>query len=80
MSTYFYVVCHDHKEKCDAASRTAGGGVCHLCDSDHTLLPFLVAHCQCNIRVVSEHTEDDEELDYREWTAETVKEEIERER
>jgi hypothetical protein len=55
MNTYYYILCNDCKEKTPAASRTAGG-VCHLADSENTLLPFIIAHSDHNVAIVSEHT------------------------
>lgn len=65
MSTYYYLICDKHKEMCDGASRTAGGGACHLCDSQITLPKFIVAHQDCPLRVASEH-EDTYET-HTEW-------------
>lgn len=66
MSTYYFLVCEDHKERCDAASKLASNGVCQLCDSDVTLLPFIVQHSGCNVRIASEH--EDDIYEYLEWT------------
>lgn len=42
MSTYYFLVCRDHGEITDAASRTAGG-YCPLVDSNKTLIPYFVS-------------------------------------
>ena len=67
MSTYYYLVCDKHKERTDAASCTAGGGVCHLADSPETLLPFIVAHDGCTLRSVNEHTNDAYDSQFADW-------------
>jgi hypothetical protein len=72
MSTYYYLVCDKHKERTDAASRTAGGGVCHLADSVHTLLRFIVAHDGCQLRSVNEHTNDAYDSQFSDWDEENV--------
>ena len=61
--------CEDHKENSDAASRTAGGH-CHLCDSNITLLPFIIAHSKCRIKIVDEHQTVFDSEEYKEWTKE----------
>jgi len=83
MSTYYYLVCETHKEVTDAASRTAGG-YCPLGDSTETLIPFIIAHCGCEVKIINEHDSfwerinyDLEESKYREWQENTVKKEIE---
>jgi hypothetical protein len=74
VSAYFYLVCLDCGEYCDGASRLAGGGVCHLADSDKLLPSFLVVHAQCRdggsgrLQVASEHAEEFENGTWREWT------------
>lgn len=74
MSTYYFLVCDRHEEYTDAASRTAGGGICHLANSTDTLLPFLVSHCGCNLRVISEYHKDREKImtEYTEWTEDNI--------
>jgi len=79
MSTYYYLICEDHKEITDAVSRNSGG-YCPLCYSDKTLLPFIIAHHNCTIKIVNEHQEEACSKIYREWTAETVEKEIEKAR
>jgi hypothetical protein len=69
MSTYYFLVCDKHKEYCDGASRS-GSGAIHLCDSEITLPPFIVVHCDCPVRICSEH--DESFLDYDEWNKENV--------
>jgi len=88
MSTYYYLLCETHKEISDAVSRTAGG-YCQFDDSDKTLLPFIIAHCNCKVRIINEHDtsgfwesinydlEDLEGSGYRKWQEDTVKQEIE---
>lgn len=72
MSTYYFLVCDDHKEKTDAASRAAGG-ICHYRHSDDTLLPFIVNHSGCNIKIIPEHEEDDEKYEkYKHWKPEDL--------
>lgn len=66
MSTYYYLVCDEHKEYCDGASKTAGGGACHLCDSQVTLPKFIFVHKSCLLRVASEHEET--HGTYKEWS------------
>ena len=75
MSTYYKLICHDHKERTDAVSRTAGGS-CFLADGHRTLLPFLIAHCGCNVGIVSEHDEDYYNEDFRDWEEANVDHEI----
>ena len=70
MSTYYFMVCDTHKEKTDAASRTAGG-YCPLGDSDTTLTPFIIAHAGCDVRIISEHEAEAAVYDsYYHWTPE----------
>lgn len=71
MSTYYYMVCDKHMERTDAASRSAGG-IGPLCDSPHTLLPFIVDHAGCPVRIVSEHERDSYEDRFEDWTAANV--------
>lgn len=73
MSTYYYLVCDRHEERTDAASQTTVGKGCRYGDSDETLYPFIVTHCRCKVRIVSEH-DDDDALDFEEWTAENANE------
>lgn len=68
MSTYYYLICPTHKERCHAASRTAGG-YCHLVDSEATLPPFIIAHAKCPVRIVSEHDEEPYDESFTEWQA-----------
>lgn len=70
MSTYYYMVCDKHREKTDAASH--GGCIGPLCDSPHTLLPFIVTHCGCPVRIISEHSEDAYDSGYTEWTKDNL--------
>jgi len=72
MSTYYFIVCDDHRERTDAASSAAGG--CALADGPHTLIPFIIAHHGCNVRIVSEHDEEGFSDDYEDWTQENVAE------
>jgi hypothetical protein len=72
MSTYYYIVCDKHMERTDAASRTAGGIGCHLADSEYTLLPFIVAHAGCPVRIVSEHENDSYDDRFEDWTDSNV--------
>ena len=73
MSTYYFIVCDKHKEITDAASRTAGG-YCPLVDSNVTLVPFIITHHGCPVRIVSEHEDDAYSDDFEEWTKENVDE------
>lgn len=75
MSTYYKLICEKHKERTDASSRTLGGW-CFLGDGGETLVPFLIAHCGCNIRSVSEHEDESYDETYRDWTRESVEEEV----
>lgn len=56
MSTYYYMVCDEHKLYCDGASRSAGG-VGHLGSSDELLPRFITEHAGCSVRIASEHDE-----------------------
>jgi len=60
MSTYYRLICHSHNESSDAASRTADG-YCHYGYSKETLLPFLIAHAECDLVCSSEHNWVDDE-------------------
>lgn len=73
MSTYYAIICDDHKEITDAASRSAGG-IGHLDNSDTTLLPFIVIHCDCNVRIINEHEREWYDDEYKEWTEDNCKE------
>lgn len=76
MSTYYYLICNDHKEWTDAVSRTTWG-YCFMGDGQKTLQPFIIAHSHCNIEIVDESWYDDvRRLKYRKW--ENVEEEIEK--
>lgn len=73
MSTYYYMVCDKHLERTDACSRTAGGiGQSALGDSPETLGPFIVTHCGCPVRIVSEHENDSYDERFKDWTAKNV--------
>lgn len=80
MSTYYEIVCHDHKERVDACSRTATGkGNSHVGDSLECLGPFLVKHCGCRLECISEYdrrTEypDGEMCEWKMWTADGIQE------
>lgn len=53
MSTYYFAVCDDHKQRCDAASVTSGVGAL---GHSHMLRTFLVEHCNCNgLRITNEY-------------------------
>ncbi len=80
MSTYYYMVCDKHKERTDAASRTFFGIGCHLADSVHTLLPFIVAHAGCPVRIVSEHEDAAYSDDFEDWDADNVQDMAHKER
>ena len=67
LSTYFYMVCDKHLERTAAASKRASGTACHLADSQHTLLPFIVAHAGCPVRIVSEHEKDGVDERFVDW-------------
>lgn len=73
MSTYYKLVCDDHMECSDAASRTAGGW-CFFGYGDETLVPFIIAHCGCRVRIINEH--DDDWAKHREWRGEEVDAEV----
>jgi len=77
VSTYYKLICEDHKERTDAASRTAGG-YCQLANSPATLVPFIIAHHRCRVRIVFEHEDEAYSEDYRDWTEETVEAEVEK--
>ncbi len=53
MSTYYFLVCEDHREHCDAVSRSAGGlGPLGDCKN----LPyFAYKHRECRLSVWDEH-------------------------
>ena len=65
----FYMVCDKHLERTAAASIRASGTACHLADSGHTLLPFIVAHAGCPVRIVSEHEKDGVDERFVDWIA-----------
>ncbi len=67
MSTYYFLVCDDHKEITDAASRSMSGP-CHLANSDKTLIPFIITHHGCKVRIVSEHESELDSDEFKEWT------------
>jgi hypothetical protein len=77
MSTYFTLICEDHKEKVDAASRTIGG-YCPLAEGPVCLVPFIIAHAGCHVEIVSEHDERSWSDDYFEWTEANLAECLER--
>ncbi len=66
MSTYYYIICEDCKERTDAASRTVGG-YCHLGYSQYTLLPFIISHSNHSVRIVSEHDDEAYGDEYVSW-------------
>jgi hypothetical protein len=72
MSTYYFLICDKHKELVNAASRTFGGIGCHLIDSKTTLPPFIVAHSNCAIRIISEHHEEACSGEYEEWDKDNI--------
>ena len=53
MSTYYYVVCDKHRQRCDAASWSLGG----IGALGHSFMlgRFVVDHRNCTIRVTTEH-------------------------
>lgn len=55
MSTYYYVVCDEHKQCCDAVSRTVSG--IRALGHSFMLGDFLVDHCGCGVRLTNEHDE-----------------------
>ncbi len=71
MSTYYYLICDDHKEITDAASRSASGP-CHLGASNKTLIPFIITHSKCEVRIVNEHEEDAYSEEFKEWTPQNL--------
>ncbi len=75
MSTYYFIVCKECQEVTDAASRTAGG-YCHLVNSPHTLLPFIIAHSNCaDVHIFDEHKWYSQDFEmYTEWTEDNVSE------
>jgi hypothetical protein len=74
LSTYYFIVCDTHMERTDAASKTSGGIGCHLDASKHTLLPFIVAHHGCPVRIVSENSEASSSESFTDWTESNVHE------
>ncbi len=66
MSVYYAVICEKCKEKTDAVSSNLSGYQ-PLIDSDTTLLPFLVAHHRCPIKVISENDDEFNDKEYEEW-------------
>lgn len=73
MSTFYYMICRDHKERVDACSMSGHNYGVKLADSDKTLMPFIATHHGCDVSIVSEH--DDEACDesYKDWTAANYK-------
>ncbi len=70
MSTYYYAVCEDCREYCDAAS---SGGDHLLVDSPSTLSPFIACHGDChNFRIKSDNVWDS--AGYLRWTPATIEE------
>jgi len=57
MSTYYYIICKDHRAITEAVSKTPGGHSA-LGESAKTLLPFIVKHTGCDISIISEHDEE----------------------
>ena len=80
MSTYYYIVCDKHMERTDAASRPFMSSGCHLGDSQHTLLPFIVEHAGCPVRIVSEHENASYDSQFTDWTEANVEEMLLKER
>lgn len=72
MSTYYFMVCDTHTERTDAASRTAGNIGCHMGDSEETLLPFIVAHVGCQVRILSGDAPEVYDCRFAIWTKENV--------
>lgn len=68
MSTYYDIICDKHRERCDAASRGAAGGIGPVADAPTTIWSFLYAHAGCNLRVVSEHEDEYGDPSYQDWT------------
>ncbi len=54
MSTYYYMICHQCRERCDLGSRLAGGGICQLGHSAH-LAEFCIDHQLHVLQVTNEH-------------------------
>ena len=79
MSTYYKLICEDHEERVCAASRTAGGWGC-FADSGITLIPFIIAHRDCHVRIISENDEEWYSDSYRDWTSDGVEAEVDRAR
>lgn len=69
MSTYYYLVCRDCKEYTFAAR--VGGTVGFAGDADKAVPQFMVAHCGCNLEVLSEHNIDETD-GYLEWEPENA--------
>ena len=73
MRTYYYMACDDHMEITDAASDKAEGCF-HMGNSEDTLLPFIIYHAGCKVRIISEHQNESWNFTYREWTTENAEE------
>ena len=75
MATYYMMVCDDHKERTDAVSRNASG-CCFCGEGDTTLVPFIIAHAGCKVRIV--HEDDPAAYDdtMRDWKMAEIELEI----
>jgi len=66
MSTYYYLMCDEHKEMSPAVT---GAGGC-LGDRDILLPKFILKHKYCNLNVRDDNSKEWE--DYEEWTLENL--------
>lgn len=70
MSTCYSLICEHHKERTEAVCRTTV--ITNIGDSEVTLLPFIVEHADCAVRIVSEHESEWCDESYTEWTKDNV--------
>lgn len=68
MSTYYAVICDQHRESVSAVS-WGGGGVNGM-DRENVLPRFLLGHRRCTLRIVDEHQHEYSE--YTSWEAENA--------
>lgn len=73
----YYVVCDDHHEFVDAVSYEDQEYTVNN-NAKHALIPFLIAHCGCHVRILNEHQADEVYggMMYHKWVAEEVNQEI----
>ena len=79
MSIYYFIVCDKHMERTPAASKTMFN-CCALGDSKDTLLPFIVVHVGCPVRIVMECEDAAYSDRYEDWTKINMEDMVEKER